>query len=68
MHELPTPIRITTKRFELQGIPVGTIGELTHIYAEDQWELCFENEHGITYAIILAESNDFVRIMPFEAD
>ena len=62
MNELPTPIKIITQRFEAQGIPVGAIGELTHIYAEDQWELCFENEQGITYAIILAEWNDFILI------
>jgi hypothetical protein len=62
MNELPRPIKIITQRFEEFGIPLGAIGELTHIYAEDQWELCFENEQGITYAIILAEWNDFMLI------
>ena len=51
-------VRLLTHRFQNEGLNYGALGYIIEIYDDDNYEVEFSNEQGVTIAIIVAKHDE----------
>ena len=55
-----TRIKLTTNKYEHEGVYVGMLGYIIELYHDGKYEVEFSDTNGITVAQLVLDESDFV--------